>query len=385
MFNERLSSKSENMLTSALRGSMFTGYNVFSETTDKIPTTEILVDHCAGVFNQHIDSRVEPSAIRPLTLLLSPHQFYKPAQQYLREVSLSDIDSLVNLSVDISKDPTFMENVIVRTVLGGSEEIPLRSLGYVLPALQYVEGLRLSGKFSLLPQIQFCCMADTGASINGLDQKKAREQAELFARVGEAYIKHYHPALAHMVRFVIDKVFFGDESVQQLVTSTVWNIRNTYGHMLQTDMLADLDALDRNESLTYALFHPIVHDMALPDYLFPGINTNPSVIINIGGQFEKRFYRVRQVCKSFLPMESVRNSVQLFTRHTIPPYFPLENSLGTYGKDISLQDVLSRPSIIEDVLTDTELKGTLLHREIEMLYKNESDLEYFFEKLKEGI
>lgn len=378
-----ISTKVKNTMRTIFKRSLYKGYDVMSDAhialgSDAILAAceDMLLDGCA--ISRIAESQLGPSVLRPLEPLSSPHIFVSQAKNTLKEIAIKDAPKLVQLSFFQAKNPEIMGQVAVRTVFGASEEMPVRSLSYLLPALHLAEALRRSERFPILPQIQFILMSEMGTQINHLNGVKVAAQTELFMRIAKNFIREFYPELLPQVVFLTDNGFLGSEKVQELI-DIFTNRVDISRHMLYSTLTQELSKTKRDNSLLYASLHVIVHDMSFGEEVFvsrEGKQIVPRAIINIGGQNEKLFYKARRMFLESMTssIPPVISSIQLFTCHKVPPYMKMEND-GFHADDVSLSQAITQPSKCEFILFHMDGKDNLLHRDLRLL---EQDISHSF-------
>lgn len=280
---------------------------------------------------------------------------YRP--RVIAEIVQSDIPTLIRAGIRIGKRDLMgsisLKNIAIRTVFGASEQMPLRSLSYLLPALHIVEALRESGKFSSLPQIQYIVMAQAGIDLNRLEGSAVYRQAKLLGLFGQEYIRQFYPKLINNVVFAHDQHFMDHSEVLQV-----------YSQM-------------RHES-EYFMRHPLVHDILYrnsPFISFGGgreVNVHPELLINVGGQREKQFYEARKLMLSLDVNVPLVERVQLFSHHRTPPYMAIEENGNRMG-DLPFDQVLQNTRDIISYLArlaSSHYENNLLNRDYEFLAKD---------------
>lgn len=320
------------------------------------------------------DGLIEPRRLRPLEVMMVPNRYHPPVGRTLPEITITDVGVLTKLSLRLSEDASFISKVVVRTVFGASEKLPVRSLSYLLPALHLIESMRRSGRFPVLPQIQFLFMADTGAAINQLQRSEVIRQTDLFIVVARRFIEEFYPKLSETVIFATDKHFYYHPQLNDLVEFLLSNLE------IAEKIVSQLSSDSRySDSIRYSAFHPLVHDIGYTESLFedearPGVLVNdPEFMINIGGQREKHFYKVRQIYRQVLAQAGVPllTTVQFFSSHRVPPYIAMEDD-GVHFSDVSLEDAIINPSILSDILDKTDGRDNLFKRDLKLLVREGS-------------
>lgn len=338
----------------------------------------LVLEECAkGIVEEAERLNLDPLAIGPVVArvlepVISPQKPAK-ARESIQEVALDDISNLAAVALRQSKDPIFAARVAIRTVFGASEEMPIRALGYILPALHFVEGLRRSDKYAALPQIQFIFMENVGSSLNGFDIARVKSQTSLFIRLAKRYIKEYYPELKKQIVFATDSDFLADGKVRELASSLYEDSTVEQDPLYQ----AAIAGLSHNGNVkAYTLLHPLVHDVRFEGGLFRDtegkpFENNPTVLVNIGGQREKQFYRARQAFRKRLEDidTPLQTTIQFFSSHKVPPYIRLDKQ-GDHSEDLSLEQAIRQPDNVTDVLYKKQGEDNLLRRDIDLLVED---------------
>ena len=322
----------------------------------------------------------ERAIVRPLEPILSPSKI-SLSRDSLREIAADDLPALMTLSVRQSQDQTSVGRTAIRTVFGLSEKLPIRALGYLLPAIHLAEDMRVSPHFTSFPQIQFIFMEKAGVTVNNLNESKVKKQRELFIRLARNFIREHYPELSRNIVFATDERFLADETVSSL------------GQLLFEDTSIDEDILYQNATTGlggrqnvkgYMLLHPLVHDVRFGKELFQDTEgrkfyNDPEILINIGGQTEKQFYRARQVFKRKLEEKQfpLFPTVQLFSSHRVTPYIKLDNDR-SHSHDFTIQEALANPIKVIDVLFKKDGKDNLMKKDIELLTREYISGRYAF-------
>ncbi len=376
--DQLLPKRLRNTMNTMLSRSNYHAFDFVSGNVGRLvsPTSIMNCEEALGAVIEELGltrEQIGPILLSSLDPLTAPYTYCKHTGKALAEVSERDLPLLVELAVRQKFNPEVIDNVAVRTVFGASERYPLRALSYLLPALHFVEGIRRSGMFSHLPEIQFCFMNEAGGRVNELDRTKVTQQTELFINLLFAFINQRYPEIADKVLVATDDNFMDNPIVQshyRLLLSQVDLFIDPFFQNVFSSIYKG-----KKTALEYALLHPLVHDITFPDNLFQvrGVRgkmlENPSLLINIGAQTEKPFYRFRQIVKVKMAESGLKilPSVQLFSSHRVTPYYLLEND-GSHLEDIPLDSALQNPSLISD--SDYRSTGNILMaRDLELLAK----------------
>ncbi|MDO8571786.1 MAG: hypothetical protein Q7R79_03850 [bacterium] len=343
-------------------------------------------------------ARVNPSAINFLNYIVAPYAYCPTKPRMIAEIARDDMTKLFQAGVRLGRfdgnGKISLESVVVRTVFGATEQMPVRAISYLLPALHLLESLRRSGKFSLLPQIQYVIMGNSGSRINGLNEKEVLRQSTLFAEVGMRYMEHTYPDLVDQITFAYDSGFLEHPEVAEYRTRLQRASGEIKHHEMYQSAIGKIEARFGASGAEYALLHALVHDALYKKEPFLPIRgsnrfvNQPNVMINIGGQNEKIFYSARKIY-----LETVRNnnidipilpSIQLFTTHKVPPYMSIKEENDRLG-DIHLADAINCPRMLFDLEVRLAMSGALnnlLKRDYDDLSMDSSGtFSYCFEQI----
>lgn len=334
---------------------------------------------------------VGPARVSCLDSIVAPYAHCREKPHTIGEISVSDVPALFEGAIRLGTQEAgriFLGQMAVRTVFGASESTPVRALSYLLPGLHLVEAMRRSNKFSQLPQIQYVVMGETATRMNGLSKDDVRRNVDLLIGLGDAYVDRYYPELAKNVVFARDDEFLDHPEVNQL-REVLQRSDSVGDHPLFLPVSQDLDQFGTTNAYEYAALHPLVHDITYEINPFTVANGDealihsPDLLINIGGQREKIFYKARMMFRDALARQgfSLIPSVQLFSCHKAPPYAPIRAD-GDRLSDITFDDVVVDPSsfFMFDVALNKDAVGNnLLSRDYRLLYKDSPfhDFPYF--------
>jgi hypothetical protein len=356
-----------------MKQSPFMSYDPISGNAIKFGRTE-LVGKLEEVLSKRMQSGgyepelLGPSITKQFEPLLIPGKFHTGAVKTLLEIGQDGSEALIDLVLKERSAPGTFGNVAVRTVFGASENMPLRALSYILPSLHLVESLRKSGRFQKLPQIQYLFMGSTGSTINGLDSARVQQQTSLFIQIARNFITRYYPDIQDLAVFGLDSNFMGNDYVQSSLSVLLRKLDTVLTASGDDDSLIDSS---KHNARVYAALHPLVHDAPLPVNAFTVVEsskaliTNPTVVINIGAQSEKPFYRIRALVRGKCGLLET-SSIQLFSGHRVPPYFLLTND-GDHTEDLSLESVLDDGSKLSPALFVRDGRNNLVALDLLLL------------------
>lgn len=264
-------------------------------------------------------------------------------ESYVEGIGGSDYGNMPQIGVDLAADDG-RSRAAIRIVFGGTEEIPLRGISYLLPPLVYLGQMRKKGIEP--PQLQIVFANNISGELNHMDQEKARNQAVKFVNFAHDYADEYFPETLGSV------VFLEDTPLKKgsVIRSELLNVAQALSEHLAPETREILLGKGNNGSNRlnpfYGAAHLLVHDTNIPGILTPLINNQPTmispqVIISFGGYQERVFYKVRQEVKAHLrPEYQTIPTLQYFTKHRVPPYYMARG--GDYSLDDALQGVVFR-------------------------------------------
>lgn len=255
---------------------------------------------------------------------------------YIDGVGGIDYENLAQAGVDLAATDGD-KKIVIRTVFGATELMPLRALSYIIPGLIYTENIkRLTGSEL---QLQFIFATNITSTLNGIAQEVARDQAVKLARVARAYIAEFFPDIQKAV-------FLQDVSLDHRLKQKLEELAESVRIHATPEMVNKLSEKGENHNgqgrhELYGGAHILIHDAASLDILEPILPNqpevvDPSVIVSMGGKQESDFYKLRHQVKPFVD-ESYRRvkTIQYFTKHHVPPYYMDRNG------DISLDNGLN--------------------------------------------
>lgn len=278
--------------------------------------------------------------------------------EFRKLFSTIDSEGVANLSLicsELDNNPNALNKVAIRTVFGGTENMPFRALVYLLPALNMCEELLENTNVSSIPDIEYYFMNGAGVITNAIDPQRANQATSEFIKIAKMYIEEYHPRLKDKVNFYVDMIF----SSGIISTPEYQEMHKTLERKLGIESNLRTDLLEMGErrkksdnSVKYATLHSFVHD----GYVNPNIARMTSfsgenepaqheMIISIGAKPEEKFYKVRKLLSEEIADISYftpKKTVQYIANINVPPYSPLPTG------ELYLKDVLKNPNLIMD-------------------------------------
>lgn len=254
---------------------------------------------------------------------------------YIRELGAVDSVNLPAIAKDLAVGSE--SKTAVRIVFGATEEMPLRALSYVLPAVELAEAARTAGISA--PQIQVIFANNISGRLNRQDSLRVRYQSEKFSLLAKAYVEDFFPSITESIVFLEDTPL----DKESVLRRELVDVNRILCANLSTETEDELLTKGREQSSRvnyfYGAAHLLMHDVAIPAVLTtvlgPADIVRPDFIINIGGQSEKLFYRIRHEIKPLLPATYQQaRTLQYFTRHFAPAYYMAR------GGDLSMENAL---------------------------------------------
>jgi len=264
------------------------------------------------------------------------------AKSYIDAIGGVDFANLPSVAVDLAQGGD--SGIVFRTVFGATEEMPFRALSYLLPALALQDDLRRKGVVP--PQLQVVFANHFSASINEMDYGQVRKQAELFSLIAKKYIGKFFPELTERVVFLEDVSFEENITLSDKLDRFATVLASS-GEGLRADLIGKGLNSDLDNSLRYGAAHVLFHDTNSQGLLGPLFDqpdyVSPTTIINIGGAQEKFFYQLRQDLRDAAGITDPVRTLQLFTRHHVPPYYMAQ------GGDVSLAEIIEGESLPTEI------------------------------------
>ena len=295
------------------------------------------------VFDSDVQLRFQSNLVKAVGSLLFVGGMLSQ-DGYVEGIGGMDYENLVLTAVNLAKPDGRREGVVIRTVFGATEMMPLRALSYLLPPLVLMERLKEDGL--IVPQLQVVFANQISARLNGLSIGQVTDQSDKLARLASSYVQTFFPEIADSTVFLQDAPLERGSVLRNELLSNAAVLRN----MEQLGLEDTLKGKASNNGagrthIFYGAAHPILHDADFKEILIPIIaDQSPlakaGTIISIGGYQEQDFYRLRQALKPHLgPAYNQLSTLQFFTRHRVPPYYMAR------GGDVSLDDVLNRRDV----------------------------------------
>ena len=246
-----------------------------------------------------------------------------------------------------SQDP----KTVLRVVYGGTKEMPLRALSYLLPPLVYMKHLQDRGVVTPQLQVIFADNISSNANLS-IPLQDAIQESTRFAQVATDYISGFFPKLVSSVVMLRDTGVKPGSPLEEEFAEIVPIADQVVSNEMRQDLLKKGNGNGEN-SIYYGAAHLLAHDIFIPGAFVSILDEQPDAIepeaiISFGGRQERLFYRLRHEIKPHLP-ERYRQALtaQFFTRHQVPPYYMASDG------DLSLAEYLNSGSISSSIGTST--------------------------------
>lgn len=117
------------------------------------------------------------------------------------------VENLSQICSELDNNPNVLNKAVIRTVFGGTENMPFRALVYLLPALNMCEELLENTSSNSIPNIEYYFMNGAGIITNTIDPDRVNYATSEFIKIAQKYIEEYHPQLKDKVDFYVDMTF----------------------------------------------------------------------------------------------------------------------------------------------------------------------------------
>lgn len=278
------------------------------------------------------------------------------SSEFRKLFSTIDSKGIANLSQicsELDNNQNALNKAAIRTVFGGTENMPFRALVYLLPALSMCEELLKNIGINSIPNIEYYFMNGAGIITNAIDPERANQTTTEFIKIAKGYIDEYHPQLKDKVDFYVDMTF----SSSIISTPEYQEMHKVLERKLGLETGLKTDLLEMGErrkkadnSIKYATLHSFVHDGYVDSSVARMSNffgaTEPreyDTIISIGAKPEETFYKARKLLAeeiARIPYFTPKKTVQYIANINVPPYSPLSTG------ELYLRDVLKNPYLI---------------------------------------
>lgn len=259
---------------------------------------------------------------------------------YVNGIGGRDIESLVRIGSSLAVDKDGSSGVVSRLVFGGTKDMSLRGLSYLLPPLLMMENMRAKG--INVPQLQVIFANNISSRLNDhLEYADTVEQSRRFTDVAQSYVEEYFPEQLERVAFFEDAPLERGSTIRNELVRVARVADDEFSDETKKTLNGKGNNQSKRLNKFYGAAHVLMHDISLPGIIVPVLSNqpaavSPAAIISFGGNQEKDFYRVRHELKKHLGEEyNSLDTLQYFTRHKVPPYYMSRDG------DASLGEVLA--------------------------------------------
>lgn len=298
-------------------------------------------------------SRCTTDIKKVLDVFLCSTQTDPEYRKLFSTIDLNGIENISKICSQLEDNKTALSKTVLRTVFGGTENMPFRGLAYLLPSLNMCEELLKDSSITEVPNIEYFFMNGAGIITNALDPDKANSAVAEFIRIAKRYVEEYHPNLKDKVNFYVDTTFSSSIIQTQNYQDMHKILEKKLG--IESDLKSDLLKMGEkrkksDNSIKYAALHTFVHD----GYIDPNIakmsnffgGSEPAeydTIISIGAKPEEKFYKARKLLSkeiTRIPYFIPKKTAQYIANINVPPYSPLPSG------ELYLKDAINQPDIV---------------------------------------
>lgn len=351
---EQLTKKEANRISSSLKQSSLSLF----DTDDKMASNNNIVKVANSM--ERCTAKIK-SVLDVFVCSTSTDSFYR---SLLRTIDSDGIQNVSNICSELESDKNALNKISIRTVFGGTEDMPFRALIYLLPAIRMSEELKRTNKDGDAPNIDFLFMNGAGILANAINSNKANETTSQFIKFAQAYIKEYHPDVLEKINFYVDNTF-SSSIINTKEYEQVYNeLEKKLG--IAENLKTDIENMGKRRnasqnSIRYATLHAFVQDgdidsnVAMMTNFFGGkAEKSGDVIISIGAKPEEKFFQVRKLIAeevSKVTYFTPKKTTQYIANINVPPYSPLNTG------ELYLRDVLKNPNLITKARKVNRKKG----------------------------
>ena len=198
MINQyKLTKKEQGRINSALNQSRL---NLF-DTEDSMKSDLIGKSVCESM------TRCTADIKRALDVFLCSTTTSLEFRKLFSTIDSEGVQNISQICSQLDSNPDVFNKVVIRTVYGGTENMPFRSLVYLLPALNICEELLENININSIPNIEYYFMNGAGILTNSIDPDRANRTTAEFINIAKKYVEEYHPRLKEKVDFYVDMTF----------------------------------------------------------------------------------------------------------------------------------------------------------------------------------
>lgn len=224
------------------------------------------------------------------------------AQALIDSMYASDFIQIVGLLMDVASNKTSVEEICLRTGVGGTPDpMPVRLASYILCSLKVAQ--RFLEKFGASPKIEFFTGQEGAIACNDVDAQTVRDNtADAFSFV-QSFIHRFFPDIEGSFSLVQDREWESNPRIVMLVDYLEQLLLDAAkSDTVLTNIIDQLenrakhhDGRDGRSALRYAAFHLLCfRDIpALNRYVEGSEYRRPEHVISVGGAAEREFDYVR--------------------------------------------------------------------------------------------
>lgn len=203
---------------------------------------------------------------------------------------------------------------VLRIIMGATRKMPVRALSYVDTAFRIA---------SVLPheQLQIIHANHLGEAINGINVKTSSHQSKTLAALTRMHLVGSFPHLKETTIHAQDT---------PAIMSPVISLSDTAqaaidGNSKINSKLQAQGAKHGGNPIIYGAAHSVFQDTDKLELQSLMSDSPEQVraerIVSIGCQMERTFYAARMAIRQIVDSVDLVDTAQLFTTHTVPPYF----------------------------------------------------------------
>lgn len=235
--------------------------------------------------------------------------------------------------------------------------VPLRHLGYIIPAIHVAKQLPESSRIEF-----YVALTGTLEANPDQNEDQVRQNAARIARNIDAYVARFHPDLYPRTRVMFDKEIDPESPSELLVDRLIAATRDA---CLENPHIANFV---ENRGGERAFRYTVKHALYMRDpidiegdiWLVPAMEQKMDHVIMVGGNAEKIFHVAREIIASTVGTHSKWQSHQFFTHIGKNPTYYMR------GNEPPWQDLESLPNDAQECLH--------LYRQVELRNASRKDL-----------
>jgi len=265
-----------------------------------------------------------------------------------------DKTGLINLAEYITPDKQSLQDMIIQTVLGGTDKVPMKAIAFFLPAIQLAKELLATVGSDNMPKVTYAIADGSGILLNKMDEGEVKHTSSLIFNTMKEYIKQFHPELEQHISFYRDEEFtkgiLEDVYWKKIFPDMIKEVEKHPKLLKRIEGFADMNG-GKNTVFAYSFLHPFEHDVVIDKETAPALHTNfftgehglPSgeIILTTGAIPEQEFYKMRKAILPAFNLPYVREvkDTMLMTNFETAPYYMLRKT-----QDMALETAIDNPS-----------------------------------------